>query len=112
MAVNVQSATSRLLGAGDRFFGIIRFLSLGLLTLLALRLDAKSLFPPGSSQWSLVWWAYALFAVLMSVAIFAPALRAFIPWLFVVDQCCQWCRIVHGDEGRLDLHRRWSGSAD
>jgi signal transduction histidine kinase len=85
MAVNVQSATSRLLGAGDRFFGIIRFLSLGLLTLLALRLDDKALFPPASSQWSLVWWAYAIFAVLLSVAIFAPALRSFIPWLFVVD---------------------------
>ena len=85
MAVNVQSASSRLLGAGDRFFGVIRFLSLGLLTLLALRLDGKALFPPASSQWSLVWWAYAIFAVLMSVAIFAPALRSFIPWLFVVD---------------------------
>lgn len=85
MAVNVQSATPRLLGAGDRFFGVIRFLSLGLLTLLGLRLDDKALFPPTSSQWSLIWWAYAIFAILMSIAIFAPLARSFIPWLFMVD---------------------------
>ena len=85
MAVNVPAATPRLLGAGDRFYSVIRFISLGLLTLLAIRLDDQILFPPTSSQWSLIWCAYALYAVVAAFVVLAPAIRPFMPWLFGLD---------------------------
>lgn len=85
MAVEAQRSTPRLLGVGDRFFGFIRVLMLGLVLLLATRLDTQTILPFTASRFALSWWSYAIFSIAMGLAVFVPSVRSIIPWIFLID---------------------------
>lgn len=80
-----QTSSERILGNGDRFFTFIRWLVLGLAFIIDLRLNNRLVVPPTISSFALVWWGYAIFALLLSVGRYVPAIDQLMPWAFVGD---------------------------
>lgn len=73
--------------AGDRFYAIARWGVVVLLCGVAGVVSDQPLFPPFASThpFDRLAWSYALFSVLVTFALFVPALAPLLNWAFVID---------------------------
>src|SRR5215208_3321655 len=87
---NIAPASSRArwqMLSGDRFYIAARWAILALLALIGSLLARQSLWPPTLTMSPILQlvWAYALFNLLASLALFVPALGALLNITFLVD---------------------------
>jgi signal transduction histidine kinase len=85
--VRRRATYGRQMLAGDRFYAIARWGVVLLLCGVAGVVSDQPLFPPFASShpFDRLAWLYALFSLLVTVALFVPALGPLLTWAFVVD---------------------------